>query len=61
MRVNARNDALCCRFFVTGSAVNLAGQKEIIDHFRPQRIVKKLRVEIVVFYGISRLEEDRVL
>ena len=60
MGVNASQKALGGRLLITSGSINLTGQKEVFNHSGAQRIVQETRVEIVIFNGIGRLENNRV-
>ena len=61
MSIDSGNDSLCCGLFIPGGSIHLASQEKIRHHFRTQRIMKRLRIEVIIFHSISRLEENGVL
>ena len=56
MGVNPCQKALGGRFFISCSAINLAGKEESFNQFRLKSILKKRRVEVVIFNSIRRPE-----
>ena len=61
MGINTSHDTLGRRFFISGGAVNLTGQKEILDNLGFKGIVQILGIKIVILYGISRFEYNGIL
>ena len=60
MGINPGHKALGGRFFISGGTIDLTGQKEVINQFGAKGKVQILRVKIIVFNGVSRLENDGV-
>ena len=56
MSINTGHNTLGGCFFITGSTINLAGQEKILYYLGLQGIVQILRIKIIIFYRISRLE-----
>ncbi len=59
-RVHAREQALRCRFFVAGRAVDLAGEEQAADRTRLERALEFARIEVVVFDRVARAQDVRV-
>ena len=52
--IGSGDQALACRFFVAGGAVDLAGKIQTGNKARFQCVEQLRRVEKVIFYGIAR-------
>ena len=55
--VNAGHQPLCRSFFVPCGAVDLPGKIQIRDVLQLERNIQLRRVEVIIFNGISRLED----
>ena len=59
--IHAGEQTLGCGFFVTGGAVDLAGEEQTVNHLGFQRVLQILGIEIVVFDGITGAQYVGVL
>ena len=60
MGVDTGHQALCSGFFVTRGTIDLSCQEKARNDTGFQRIMQILWIEIIVFYRISRLENDSI-
>ena len=60
-RIGTGDQALCTGFLVTGGAVDLPGKIKSLDKTGFQRRAQVARIEIVVFDGIARAGNLRLL
>lgn len=61
MSVYTCNDTLAACFLVTCSTVHLTSKEQVLDNFRFECMLELGRVEVVVFYGISRAVKHHIL
>ena len=61
MRIDTGYQALCRRLLISRRTIDLTSQEETVNYAGFKRIFQILRIEIIIFNGISRFEHDAIL
>ena len=61
VRVDPGHQPLRRGLFITGRTVDLSGQEEVLHHLGFEGMFQLRRIEVVIFHGIGRAENLRLL